>query len=350
MTKEHPGGNFTLVRTLPRLLIMDMPGQDPRLRPTPDYGNLGPAPDAQPSRQTPSIGRLRALAAAIAGVLMALVLVAGNGGAARAAWDQISQILSLRGKPEPASPAVMSEHELQRLDRQSPQKQAEALLERAINHYQGAADQLASRVDSWRGRLKLTSRLNSLITVALNSNDLRVRAAGIEVDLAALGIEKTSASVDRLVQQADADAQSERIWALWTLGLLGNRGVEPERVAQVLISHLRDSNQEVRHWAVEGLAYLGTNETIEPLLQVFHDDPSPRVRERAACSLAQSGMLSQEQRKSTVPRLLDYADDPVLDATTHTWVFQALRDITGQNLPNDAAAWRNWYSTSGRSQ
>jgi hypothetical protein len=328
---------------------MDASGQDPRLQPTPDYGNLGLGSDLQPSRPAgPQLGRLRALAAVIAGVLIALVFVTANSGVARAAWEQISQLLTLQGKPEPASPAVMSEHELERLDRQAPQKQAELLLERAVNQYEGANDQIAVRVDGWHGRLKFTSKLNSLITTALNSNDLRVRAAGIEVDLAALGIAKTPQSVDRLTQQADASAQSERIWALWTLGLLGNRGVETERVAQVLIGHLHDSDQEVRHWTVEGLAYLGTNDTIEPLLQVFHDDPSPMVRERAACSLAQSGMLTQEQRWSVVPRLLDFAEDPALDAQTHIWVFQALRDITGQSLPNDAAAWRNWYSASGK--
>ena len=135
---------------------------------------------------------------------------------------------------------------------------------------------------------------------------------------------------------------------MWTVGLLGNRGVEPERVNQALVAQLQDSNPEIRHWAVEGLAYLGTNETIAPLLQIFHDDTSPMVRERAACSLAQSGMLTQEQRRSVIPQLLNYADDGALDAQTHTWVYQALRDITGQNLPNESAAWRSWYSTSSR--
>ncbi len=33
----------------------------------------------------------------------------------------------------------------------------------------------------------------------------------------------------------------------------------------------------------------------------------------------------------------------VLDAQTRRWVFQALRDITGQALPNDPAAWRDWW-------
>jgi len=97
---------------------------------------------------------------------------------------------------------------------------------------------------------------------------------------------------------------------------------------------------------VEGLAYLGTNETIAPLLQIFHDDPSPMVRERAACSLAQSGMLTQEQRRSVIPQLLNYTEDASLDAQTRGWAYHALRDITGQNLPEDPSAWRNWYSSA----
>ena len=33
---------------------------------------------------------------------------------------------------------------------------------------------------------------------------------------------------------------------------------------------------------------------IDPLLEILHDDPSPMIRERAACGLAQSGMLSRD--------------------------------------------------------
>jgi hypothetical protein len=29
------------------------------------------------------------------------------------------------------------------------------------------------------------------------------------------------------------------------------------------------------------------------------------------------------------------------------WVFQALRDITGQSLPHDPVAWRRWYDING---
>ena len=94
------------------------------------------------------------------------------------------------------------------------------------------------------------------------------------------------------------------------------------------------------------MAYLGTDEVIEPLLDVFRNDRSPMIRERAACGLAQSGMLSDRQRRTAIPRLLDYADDGGMDGETHKWVFQALRDITGQTLPHDAAAWRAWYRTA----
>jgi hypothetical protein len=264
---------------------------------------------------------------------------------ARAAFDEIAGFLTLQGKPEPSSANVLSEHESEQLNGMSPQGQAELLLERSINHYAGANDQIAARVARWRGKITLTSRLNNLFVTAINSDDLRVRVAGVEIDIAARDLEKTVEAVDRLEPVARTGEQGLRANALWDLGLIGNRGIEPARVAQILLSSIRDSNENVRYWAVEGLAFLGTDETIEPLLDVFRDDPSPKIRERAACSLAQSGMLSKPQRMRAVPRLLDYAADFNMDPQTRGWVFQALRDITGQNLPHDPVAWRRWYDS-----
>lgn len=322
---------------------------DPRLQPTPDFGSLGPGSDihsGKPLHPQLGPGPLRSMVAITIGVLCAVPFVAQ--GTARAAWDQLSEYLVLQGKPQAASPAIMSQHEIERLDRQSAQKQAELLLERAINHYQGATDQIAARVDGWRrGHLKLTPHLTSLITAGLNSNDLHVRAAAIEIDLAAMNLAKVPSNVDVFAKEAQSRDHSVRNWALWTLGLLGNRGVDTPRVTKILMTHLYDSDVESRHWAVEGLALVGTDETIAPLLEVFHDDPSPMVRERAACSLAQSGMLNEQQRRSAIPQLLNYSDDPVLDAQTRTWVFHALRDITGQNLPDESSSWRDWYSATG---
>lgn len=283
---------------------------------------------------------------AAAGILIGgLLLFPATG---RAAWEQIAELLSLRGKPEPASANVLSEHEIEVLDSMAPQDQATLLLERSINHYAGANDQIAARVDRWRGRITLDARLNHLFVTGINSDDLRVRAAAIEVDIAARNLEKSATTVDRLEPVARTGEQGPRANALWDLGLLGNRGVQPGRISDILLGSIHDSNGNIRYWAVEGLAYLGTDETVEPLLQIFRDDPSPMIRERAACSLAQSGMLSAAQRRTAVPRLLDYAEDWSLDEQTRKWVFQALRDITGQSLPHEPSAWRDWYSRTER--
>jgi hypothetical protein len=287
-----------------------------------------------PSRRT------AAAVVVFSGVVIASLLV--STGSARAAWGQVAQFLNLQGKPEPASANVLSEHEMEALDGMPAQSQAELLLERSINHYEGANAQIVARVDSWQGQIALNQRLTYLFRTAINSDDLRVRAAGVEVNIVGRNLEKTAATVDRLEPIARTGEQGPRANALWDLGLLGGRGVEPERVAQILLASVHDPNVNVRYWAVEGLAYLGTDETIEPLLGIFHDDPSPTIRERAACSLAQSGMLSRLQRRTAVPRLIEYADDGALDAQTRGWVFQALRDITGQTLPRETAAWREW--------
>jgi hypothetical protein len=277
-------------------------------------------------------------------LMVAFVLVLFGTSKAQAAWQEISKLLSLQGKPERVSANVLSEHEIEGLDKMSPQAQAELLLERSINHFKGANDQIAARVSSWRGEIALDDRLRNLFMTGLNSDDLRVRAAALEVNIAARNLEKNSATIDRLEPDARSGEQGPRANALWDIGLLGNRGVEPERAAQILLSSIHDENVNVRYWAVEGLAYLGTDGVINPLLDLFHDDPSSMIRERAACGLAQSGMLSEKQRRTAVPRLLDFAEDNSLTSETHTWVFQALRDITGQSLPHDASAWRAWYN------
>ena len=279
---------------------------------------------------------------AIALVALATVLLASSA-SARAAWEQIARILSLDGKPEPASANVLSAHHLDALDSMAPQAQAEFLLERAVNHYEGATREIDKRLPVWRGGIEPGERFESLFRMAINSDDLRVRAAAVEIDILARKLEKNIETVDRLEPVARSGEQGPRANALWDLGLIGGRGVEQARIAAIILASVRDDNVNVRYWAVEGLAYLATDDVIEPLLDIFHDDPSPMIRERAACSLAQSGMLNREQRMRAVPRLLDFAGDGALDDQTRSWVFQALRDITGENLPHDAAAWRAWY-------
>ena len=270
------------------------------------------------------------------------------GGPLRDAWVPIARAIGLDAERTPASANVVSEHLLDDLDEMTPQNQAELLLELSINHYRGANEAIAARVKSWRGRIELNQRLNKLFVTAINSDDLTVRTAGIEVDVAARNLVKDASTVDRLEATALEAEQGPRVKAMWDLALLGNRGVERERVFDILMASLRDDNQSIRYWAVEGLAYLATDSAIEPLLHMFHDDPLPTIRERAARGLAQSGMFSAEQRHKAIPRLLDFAEDGALDEQTRSWAFQALRNITGQSLPLDAQAWREWYKTPSR--
>jgi len=325
------------------------PVADPRLRPTPDYGTLGPGSDiagggpisVPGSVRRPVNPRLLGPVFAVAiGVLLAVLT--GSASSARGGWSRLANLFSVRQN------APASAKDSRQLDRMKPQKQAEALLELAVSHNDGAVDQISSRVDRWQGKVKWDSQIATLTTAALNSNDMKVRESGIEVELAAYGLAKNSASLEYLLGTAESHDHARKIWALWALGLMANRGVETDRVVQVLTAHLKDVDEDSRRWAVEGLALSGSAQTIEPLLTTMHDDPSARVRERAACGLAESGMFTREQRLGAVPQLLSYSDDPSLDAQTHGWAFQALADITHQRLPNDSNAWRSWYeSTKG---
>jgi HEAT repeat protein len=297
------------------------------------------------STESPRRSRFASVLAVAAIMVAAPVLKVG---VVRAAFEPISTFLSLQSASRATSANVLSEHEIETLDSMSPQSQAVLLLERSINHFRGANEQISRRVSGWLGQLKLEGRLQDLFTTALNSDDLVVRVAAVEVDLAARNVERSGTSVDRLEPAAREGAQGPRANALWDLALLGNRGIEPDRIRMILLGGVHDPNVNIRYWAVEGLAYLATDDVVAPLLEILRDDPSPMIRERAACGLAQSGMLSDSQRRSAVPRLLDYADDGGMDRQTHEWVFQALRDITGQSLPHDAQVWRQWYRTAAR--
>jgi len=298
---------------------------------------------ASPSDPEPSSAGSYLARLAFAAMLMAgLTLFSFRTGFAQQAWQRIRTFITLDGKPLQASAPVLSEHEMAGIDAMFPQQQAETLLERGMGGYDGALDLIAKRVDNWRGLLQSTPRSEALLSSAYNSNDLRVRAAAIEISLARYNVEKRPESVDTQAQLAEP-GQPGRIYAIWTLGLLGSRGIETDRVLPILLKHTRDSDANIRHWAVEAIGLLGTDETVAPLLAIFHDDPSAFVSERAACNVAQSGMLQQQQRMLAVPALLSFFSDATLDAQRKEWVQQALRDITGQNFGSDATAWRTWY-------
>src|SRR5580693_755845 len=199
-----------------------------------------PNPPEQARERQPSPSTRRALhaVAMMAGVVFAFLLSMSGGPVA--VWGKTTSLFTSRPNSD-----LSAELSANSLDRQRPQRQAELLLERAVSHSAGDPNQIEaqieSRSDAWRGQLQWDSQLGDLTTVALNSNDLSVRASAIEVQLAAYGLTKTDSTVDAMTRQADSRDHRQKIWALWALGLLGNRGVEPDRIVQVLAAHLKDS-------------------------------------------------------------------------------------------------------------
>ena len=259
----------------------------------------------------------------------------------------LGTLLQLSGPPVAASSGALSEHDMEELNAMAPQDQVKRLLEKAINHYKGAAEEISKRVDGWTGQIHSTPQLETMTNTAYFASDLRVRAVALEIWLARDNLRKNSQTVDDLIGRVAASTDP-KWFLLSSLGILGNRGVEREKVFDTLMLYLHDPDGSARAAAINGLGLLGTENTIAPLLDAFHNDTSHDLRERAACNLADSGMLSRDLRQKAVPELVRFSQDPDLDATTRKWVFQALREITLQNLADDPARWASWYGAQAR--
>ena len=250
--------------------------------------------------------------------------------------------LPVQGTPVPATHARLSEHEVEYINSLPPQEQMEELMQAAVNHDVGATSMIMEKLESWKRNLKRTKKWETLEQTSLYSNDLRVRAAAIEVDILSYNMEKDPQWADRLMDSGE-QTPGNRPFDAWTLGMLANRGIETQRVQDKLRQWMHDPDQQTRFWAVEGTALIGTDDAIPDLLDVLRNDPSLDVRERGGCSLAKSGMFTREQRMKAVPGLIDIAAEPSEDATTRGWAFQALREITNEPIGNDVNAWKNWY-------
>lgn len=243
----------------------------------------------------------------------------------------------------PAAGGVLSEHELGVIDAMEPRGQALRLLQRAVNGYRGSLEQISSRVDGWRGTFRMDSELQAMVNTASESHDLRVRQASVEIALAAYGLEKSPATLGQLIRDA-RELESDRAWRLWAIGLLGNRGVDPAAARIALEEYLLEPDANLRKAAVNALAALGSDEAVLLLVEVFRGDTDPGVKERAACGLADSGLFDRQQRLRAISGFLQAIDDPGLDAQTRSWAYQALREISGQDLGSDPAGWHDWWA------
>ena len=252
------------------------------------------------------------------------------------------------GRRVAGTTAKLSEVEAEMVARMPPQGQAERLLQYAISRHVGATDEIKARVGDWRGRIRRTETLNTLMDVALNGADLRVRAAAVEIELAAQNVAKTPEQVDLLLRHVQANPKDAK-FQIWLLGLLGNRGVEADRIHNLLRAILHASeDEEVRLRAISAIGYLGTDETVPDLVNAFHHDPSFNVRiNGGGCGLAHCGMLTRAQRMLALPGLMEMLEDPKLDRQTREYGYRALREITDETIPDDARRWRDWYAAHG---
>jgi len=267
----------------------------------------------------------------LSGVILASVLLA---------WS-----VKVAGRKIFASLATQSQHRISRrvtsrID-EATQAEAEEILTRVAAGDSGAAEQIQSEASGWTGKTARTPKAEQSITAALNSHDMRVREAAIRAVLAMDGITTDEAGLEVLKQAVGNPSQ--RAWALWNLGALGNRGVDAIHTAKIIETYLSDTDVNTRVNAVNGLALIATDETVPMLLDRFRNDPSPVVQEAAACALAEAGMYTHEQRMVAAASFVAWLDDSLMTTAQRTWALHALRDISGQALGNDSTAWRQWY-------
>jgi len=228
-----------------------------------------------------------------------------------------------------------------------PQQQAEELMARAVEHDSDAAEAISQQASAWVGHVQSNGSLQQLENRGRYSSDLRVRRAEADLELTLYGWSKTPNSVDLLMGLAKSDAAS-RPSALYCLGILAGDGVAPERAHQFILDYARNnSDPTARQWATEGLSFVGTDEALDELFQIFTQDPSFAVRDRAGCSISDCGLFERKQRFRFVPSLIDLVSDPHANPQMRNWSFMALREITDENLPADAVAWRSWNKDKG---
>jgi hypothetical protein len=170
------------------------------------------------------------------------ILISGLASGQSMPREIVGQKLPVPGKPVHGTTSQLSEVEREMVDGMGPQQQAERLLQYAISHHHGATGEIKARVKQWRGQIKQTESLSTLMDVALNGDDLRVRAAVFEIDLAAANLAKSNEEADALLRLGEGDPQRAE-YSIWYLGRLANRGVEPERIHSQLLVWAHSENE-----------------------------------------------------------------------------------------------------------
>ena len=203
-----------------------------------------------------------------------------------------------------AQPARPPEHRSHRAPRSpisgraSPRTRHRARLRiaRRLNH----------KLPLWRGQLRNTDHLYDLVHTALNSDDLRVRSSPPSKRISPPTISTKRPTALRASSSSFTPIPTTARSVLWQLGALGNRGVEQKLVLAQLLHYVHDGSEVTRYWAVEGLALLGTDATVDPLLDRFAHDPSrPRPQTRRLQS-RQDRHAHQRAARRRRPRTIEY--------------------------------------------
>lgn len=322
------------------------------------FGDKSAAPTALPAQTLPQARASRRLRTYIS-YLAALAFLSTFAGFLTgrfhdtfANWLKVHPVAAAVPPQNSSSPVAAADlhrknAELEEISHLAPQQQAERLLQLALEQPDVSLSLIRRNLSAWRGHLEETDQLFHLVLAAMESDDPRVRIAAVEVDLAACHLIKAHESVTKLLHEVHGNTDG-RYMALWRLGAIGNRGVEPATALATLKHYAHDHNQLARFWAVEGLAMLATPESIDELLDILQHDSSPQIRERAATSLAKSGLLTGEQRLTAVPQLLNLLDDDSVDDKTKSLVCSTLEAITGASYGKNAHAWRDWWAHHDR--
>ncbi len=100
---------------------------------------------SSPSNTTDPRGA-QSLMVVLSVVLVLVFFAAAVPAPIRAAWSEFALKMQLQNEAQSASPAKLSDHEIEEIANLPVQQQAEQLLERAINHYDGALELIGKSV------------------------------------------------------------------------------------------------------------------------------------------------------------------------------------------------------------
>lgn len=114
---------------------------------------------------------------------------------------------------------------------------------------------------------------------------------------------------------------------------LGN--LKPPEAVPNLIKALEDISQWVRSDVATALGKIGDYQSVQPLLQILPGESSVGTRRAIIGALGKIG--SPDAIPSLIQRLEDI-DESVAEIT-----YQALRQITHQDLAKDIDVWQKWF-------